>query len=116
MKSRIDPRAILVGCVGWSLMVWAVCGSITALYLLFGDPDPKRIGATAGLLGLLFIGAGAATLGGEHRSDLKVAKVALKVFPSLRSEDGNVAGGLTFFGYMLVAGLQLLVLSLFLLD
>ena len=116
MESRIDARVILVGCVGWSLVVWAVFGCLTALYYIFGDPDAKQVGITAVLVALLFIGTGAASLGGESRTEVRVGAVAGKMFPSIRSEDGIVPGGLTFFGYMLVAGLPLLMFGVSLLE
>ena len=116
MKTRIDPRVIVVGCVGWSLVVWVVFGAIAALYLIFGDPDAKQIGITAALVALLFIGAGAASLGGQGTAELKVASLAGKVFPSSRAEDGSFPGGLTFLGYMLVAALPLLAFGVTLLG
>lgn len=121
MKGRIDPRVILVGCVGWSLFVWFLVGVLVGLFFVFGDPGPREIGSASTLVGVICVAGGVMSVGGEnHALDALMSgltsRATGKVFASMRSDDGVPPGGLTFFGYMLVAGLQPLLFGLSFLD
>jgi len=116
MARRIDPRVIVTACIGWSLLVWTVTGLLISAMVLFGKPGPRLIGIMAALVGLVCVAAGAMSVGaGGAAGDIGI-RFAGKAYPARRRDEGIPPGGLTFFGYMLVAGLQPLAVGLLLLD